>query len=128
MEIERDAYLKKPISRKHDGFNELKIRGYSVDVGLVTCTEKNSKGHAVRKQLEVDFVCNKGSKRCYIQSTFAIPDREKLRQEEGSLVRIPDSFKKIIIAKDAVSHRFTESGTLILNVFDFLLNEYSLEF
>ena len=56
------------------------------------------------------------------------PDREKLRQEEGSLVRIPDSFKKIIIAKDAVSHRFTESGTLILNVFDFLLNENSLEF
>ena len=56
MEIERDAYLKKPISRKHDGFNELKIRGYSVDVGLVTCTEKNSNGSAARKQLEVDFV------------------------------------------------------------------------
>ena len=109
-------------------FNELKIRGYNVDVGLVTCTEKNSKGHAVRKQLEVDFVCNKGSKRCYIQSTFAIPDREKLGQEEGSLVRIPDSFKKIIIAKDAASQRFTESGTLILNIFDFLLNENSLEF
>ncbi|MDD4745273.1 MAG: ATP-binding protein, partial [Eubacteriales bacterium] len=71
---------------------------------------------------------NKGSRRCYIQSAFAIPDREKLEQEEGSLIRISDSFKKIIIAKNTISPRFTESGTLIINIFDFLLNENSLEY
>ena len=107
-------------------FNELKIRGYNVDVGLVICNEKNAYGNSVKKQLEVDFVCNKGSRRCYIQSAFAIPDREKLEQEEGSLIRISDSFKKIIIAKNTISPRFTESGTLIINIFDFLLNENSL--
>ena len=109
-------------------FNELKIRGYNVDVGLVICNEKNAYGNSVKKQLEVDFVCNKGSRRCYIQSAFAIPDREKLEQEEGSLIRISDSFKKIIIAKNTISPRFTESGTLIMNIFDFLLNENSLEY
>ena len=109
-------------------FNELKIRGYNVDVGLVICNEKNAYGNSVKKQLEVDFVCNKGSRRCYIQSAFAIPDREKLEQEEGSLIRISDSFKKIIIAKNTISPRFTESGTLIINIFDFLLNENSLEY
>ena len=109
-------------------FNELKIRGYNVDVGLVICNEKNAYGNSVKKQLEIDFVCNKGSRRCYIQSAFAIPDREKLEQEEGSLIRISDSFKKIIIAKNTISPRFTESGTLIINIFDFLLNENSLEY
>ena len=109
-------------------FNELKIRSYNVDIGLVICNERNAGGNTVRKHLEVDFVCNKGSKRCYIQSAFAVPNQEKLEQEEGSLRRIPDSFKKIIIAKDATSPRFTESGTLIMNIFDFLLNENSLDF
>ena len=109
-------------------FNELKIRGYNVDVGLVICNEKNAYGNSVKKQLEVDFVCNKGSRRCYIQSAFAIPDREKLEQEDGSLIRISDSFKKIIIAKNTISPRFTESVTLIINIFDFLLNENSLEY
>jgi len=109
-------------------FNELKIRGYNVDVGLVICNEKNAYGNSVKKQLEVDFVCNKGSRRCYIQSAFAIPDREKLEQEEGSLIRISDSFKKIIIAKDSISPRFTEAGTLIINIFDYLLNDNSLEY
>lgn len=109
-------------------FNELKIRSYNVDIGLVICNERNAGGNTVRKHLEVDFVCNKGSKRCYIQSAFAVPNQEKLEQEEGSLRRISDSFKKIIIAKDATSPRFTESGTLIMNIFDFLLNENSLDF
>ena len=108
-------------------FNELKIRGYNVDVGLVICNEKNAYGNSVKKQLEVDFVCNKGSRRCYIQSAFAIPDREKLEQEEGSLIRISDSFKKIIIVKDAPAPWYTEDGILVMSIFDFLLNLSSLD-
>lgn len=109
-------------------YNELRIRGYNVDVGLVVSAEKNKNGSSVKKQLEVDFVCNKGPKRCYIQSAYAIPDREKLRQKESAFGKIPDSFKKIIVARDTVSPWYTDAGTLVMNVFDFLLNENSLDF
>ena len=80
-------------------YNELIARNFNVDVGIITATGKDNDGKSVRKQLEVDFVCNKGSKRYYIQSAFSIPDREKMEQESNSLLRIDDSFKKIIVVK-----------------------------
>lgn len=81
-------------------YNELIARNFNVDVGIITATGRDNDGKSVRKQLEVDFVCNKGSKRYYIQSAFSIPDREKMEQESNSLLRIDDSFKKIIVVKD----------------------------
>lgn len=107
-------------------YNELLIRGYNVDVGLVTVNQKNKLGKSIRKQLEVDFVCNKGSKRYYIQSAFAIPDHEKMTQEENSLCRIGDSFNKIIIMKDVASPWHTEEGILVMGIYDFLLDKNSL--
>ena len=88
---------------------------------------KDSDGKLVRKQLEVDFVCNKGSKRYYIQSAFAIPDEAKLQQESNSLRRIDDSFKKIIVVKDTPAPWYTEEGILVISVYDFLLNADSLD-
>lgn len=107
-------------------YNELLIRGYHVDVGMIeyNCYTENRK--RVQKQLEVDFVCNQGSKRIYIQSALALPTREKEEQEQLPLQNIGDSFKKIIIVKDGPTH-YNESGILILNLFDFLLKENSLE-
>lgn len=84
-------------------------------------------GKSVRVQAEVDFVCNKADKRYYIQSALSIPDKEKMLQEQNSLTRINDSFKKIIIVKDAIKTHYNEDGVLILNLFDFLLEENSLE-
>lgn len=81
-------------------FNELKIRGFNVDVGVIMQYETNEKGNSVRKQLEIDFVCNKGSKRYYIQSAYAIPDQAKMEQEQRSLMLTGDFFKRIIITKD----------------------------
>ena len=81
-------------------FNELKVRGYNVDVGVVVMNEKDQTGKKIRKQLEIDFVCNKGSKRYYIQSAFAMHDEKKMQQEQRSLVNTGDGFKKIIITKD----------------------------
>lgn len=108
-------------------YNELITRGYNVDVGLVIVNQKNKLGKSIRKQLEVDFVCNKGSKRYYIQSAFAVPDREKMEQEENSLRRIGDSFKKIIIMKDVPAPWYTEEGILVMSIYDFLLNADGLE-
>lgn len=108
-------------------FNELKIRGYNVDVGVVTINGVNEKGHGVRKQLEIDFVCNKGSKRCYIQSAYAIPDQAKMEQEQRSLMLTGDGFKKIIITKDAPAPHYNEDGVLVMGIYDFLLDEGSME-
>lgn len=108
-------------------YNELLIRGYHVDVGMVEFTCKDKEKRRVQKQLEVDFVCNQGSKRIYIQSALALPTQEKEEQEQLSLKAINDSFKKVIIIKDGPTH-YNESGILILNLFDFLLKENSLEF
>ena len=108
-------------------FNELKVRGYNVDVGIVEVNIKNEKGVNQRKQLEVDFVCNQGSKRYYIQSAFAIPDKEKMEQETNSLVNIDDSFKKIVIVKDSSPVWHNNDGILIMNIKDFLLNPNSLD-
>ena len=107
-------------------YNELIIRGYNVDVGIVevNATENEKR---VRKQLEVDFVANLGSKRYYIQSAFAIPDIEKMRQEQASLIRIPDSFKKIIVVYGQTPLWRNEQGITIMNIFDFLLKPESLD-
>ena len=108
-------------------FNELKVRGYNVDVGVVVMNEVDKNGKKLRKQLEVDFVCNKGSKRFYIQSAYALPDKEKMEQEQRSLVNTGDGFKKIIITKDAVAPLYNEEGILVMSVYDFLLNPDSME-
>lgn len=108
-------------------FNELKVRGYNVDVGVVVMNEVDKNGKKIRKQLEVDFICNKGSKRFYIQSAYALPDKEKMEQEQRSLVNTGDGFKKIIITKDAVAPLYNEEGILVMSVYDFLLNPDSME-
>ena len=87
----------------------------------------NEKGNSIRKQLEIDFVCNKGSKRYYIQSAYAIPDQAKMEQEQRSLMLTGDFFKRIIITKDTPAPYYNENGVLIMSVYDFLLNENSLD-
>ncbi len=108
-------------------FNELKMRGFNVDVGVITHYDTNDKGNSVRKQLEIDFVCNQGSKRYYIQSAYAIPDQAKMEQAQRSFMLTGDFFKRIIITKDTPAPYYNESGVLIMSVYDFLLNENSLE-
>ncbi len=108
-------------------YNELIIRGFNVDVGVVEKYTKNSKGQNTKVILEVDFVCNKGSQRYYIQSAFSIPDINKMSQEQESFNRIDDSFKKVIVVQDNVAPWHNEKGYLIINILDFLLNPNSLE-
>ena len=108
-------------------FNELVNRDLNVDVGLVNVVQNDKNGKPIRKQLEVDFVCNKGSKRYYVQSAFAIPDSEKMAQESNSLLRIDDSFKKIIVVKDTPAPWYTEKGILVIGIYDFLLRADSLD-
>ena len=108
-------------------FNELKIRGYNVDVGVIVQNGKNENGNSVRKQLEIDFVCNKASKRYYIQSAYAVPDEAKLMQEQRPLMLTGDFFKRIIITRDTPVPHYNESGILNMNIYDFLLNKNSLD-
>ena len=108
-------------------YNELLVRGYNVDVGIIERFEKDTTGKTIRKQLEVDFVCNQASKKYYIQSAFAIPNKEKMEQEQKSLVNIGDSFKKIIIVKDDINLWRNEEGILIISLEEFLLNPDSLD-
>ena len=108
-------------------YNELLVRGFNVDVGVVEISERDSNGKAVRKRLEVDFICNQGNKRYYIQSAFAIPDREKMQQEQNSLVHIPDFFKKIIVVKDNIKLWRNEEGIVVMGIMDFLLKSDSLD-
>ena len=108
-------------------YNELRSRGYSVDVGLVERRGVNAEGKTERKQLEVDFVANLGSQRYYIQSAFAMPTEEKRTQEKMSLLQIKDSFKKIIVVKDVVNITRDEDGITTMSIYDFLLKENSLE-
>ena len=108
-------------------YNELRMRGYSVDVGVVPIAEKDAEGKVTRKQLEVDFVCNLGSSRYYIQSAYSLPDEAKRTQEIRPFRKIDDSFKKIIVTKDVVPPYYDEYGILTLNIYDFLLDPKSLE-
>ena len=108
-------------------YNELRMRGYSVDVGVIPVTEKGAEGKATRRQLEVDFICNLGSARYYVQSAYSLPDEEKRLQEIRPFRKIDDSFKKIIITKDIVQPHYDEYGILTINIYDFLLEPDCLE-
>ena len=108
-------------------YNELVARGYGVDVGVVPVTVAGGDGRMHRAQLEIDFICNKGSKRCYVQSAFALPTVEKQEQEQRSLLKVDDGFKKVIVTGDGLGPHYNERGVLLMNVYDFLLNEDSLD-
>ena len=109
-------------------YNELRMRGYRVDVGVIPVTIKDETGKIVRRQLEVDFICNLGSRRYYIQSAYSIPDEAKRKQEIRPFTKIDDSFKKIVITRDIIPTQYDEDGILTMNVYDFLLNVDSLEY
>jgi len=108
-------------------YNELLIRGFNVDVGVVPVVSRDENGKQVRSQLEIDFVCNQGSKRYYIQSAFRMNDEEKRQNEQASLTKVNDSFKKIIITgEESLVHR-NEQGITTMSIYDFLLNPNALE-
>ena len=109
-------------------YNELRMRGFRVDVGVVEQRERDKNGNQARKQYEVDFVANQGSKRYYIQSAFALPDEAKIKQETASLTRIGDSFKKVIVVKDDIMPKRDEKGIVTIGIMDFLLQPDSLDY
>ena len=104
-------------------YNELRLRGYSVDVGMVMLNTKNNEGKSERKQLEVDFVCNKGYDRIYVQSAFDLSSEEKQEQEFRSLKQIKDNFQKVVIVGGFQPTYRNDDGILILNIYDFLMKE-----
>ena len=108
-------------------YNELRYRGYQVDVGTVESREKDAAGKEIRVQREIDFIAALGSKKYYIQSAYAIPDREKYEQETKSFERTRDSFKKIIIVEKSMKPRYDENGYLVMGVKEFLLDVNSLQ-
>jgi predicted AAA+ superfamily ATPase len=108
-------------------YNELRMRGFNVDVGNLTIVENGSEGKPVKKQLEVDFICNKGSKKYYIQSAYVLDTAQKTAQEIRPFLKINDSFKKIVITSNTPKPFYTDEGILMMNVYDFLLNPNSLE-
>ena len=108
-------------------YNELCLRGYSVDVGVVEINERQEDGKYVRKQIEVDFVCNKADERVYVQSAFSIPTTEKRQQEERPLVNVSDGFRKVVVTKDNVLRHNDENGILIMSLQEFLMDEGALE-
>lgn len=107
-------------------FNELKLRGFNVDIGIIKQRVKDKNNQNIRQRLEVNFVANKGSNKIYIQSAFSIPNLEKEKQEQRPLIKINDSFKKVIITSGFVSKHYNEQGILIMNIYDFLLDPNSL--
>ncbi len=108
-------------------YNELRYRGYSVDVGVVEINEKQEDNKYMRKQIEVDFVANKGNQRYYVQSAFALPTEEKIAQEERPLINVPDSFKKIVVVKENIMLRRDNNGITTMGLKNFLLDSNSLE-
>lgn len=108
-------------------YNELMIRGFSVDVGVVTLNMKDVDGKSIRKQLEIDFICNKGDQKYYIQSAFRMDSEEKEKQELRSLNSLDDSFKKIIVIRNKELMTKDENGYLRIGLLDFLLNDNSLD-
>jgi predicted AAA+ superfamily ATPase len=107
-------------------YNELLYRGYSVDVGVVP-VQTAENGPRMKRKLKIDFIANQGSRRYYLQSAFAIPDQEKMNQKQESLVRVPDSFKKIIVTGTNSPLWRNEQGITVMSIYDFLLNDNSLE-
>ena len=108
-------------------YNELKMRGYLVDVGLVECWTTNENGKRKRSKLEVDFVVNNGPERVYIQSAFNMPTKDKEKQERRSLINIADNFRKVIVVKDDIKRKIDDDGVVTIGLFDFLLDEQSIE-
>lgn len=108
-------------------YNELRGRGFGVDVGVVTSYGKDAKGKTTRVTREVDFVCNKGDRRYYVQSAYALPDQAKLEQEQASLMRIDDSFRKVIVVHDPIVPHYNERGIYMVGIRDFLLDPNSLD-
>lgn len=108
-------------------YNELRIRGYNVDVGVVPAVIRDNEGKQQRSNYEIDFICNAGSKRYYIQSAYRMETDDKIKQEKSSLLKVEDSFKKIIIVGDEMPVTRDDSGITIINIYDFLLKSNSLE-
>ena len=108
-------------------YNELRRHGYSVDVGLVETVTRNSSGKSERRNLEIDFVVNRHDERLYIQSAYVLPDKQKIDQEQASLLNVPDGFKKVIIVGDRFSSSYNEDGILMIGIYDFLLNPESVK-
>ena len=108
-------------------YNELRIRGYLVDVGLVECWTTDENGKRKRSKLEVDFVVNNGAERVYVQSAFNMPTKEKEKQERRSLINIADNFRKVIVVKDDIKRKIDDDGVVTIGLFDFLLDEQSIE-
>ena len=108
-------------------YNEMKTRGFNIDVGVVTTRVNDSNGNRQRNNLEIDFVCNLGSRRYYIQSAYRMDSEEKIRQEQASLLNVDDSFKKIIIIGEECPILRDEHGITTISIYDFLLKDYSLE-
>lgn len=108
-------------------YNELRIRGYNVDVGVVHSVTRDSEGKQQRSNYKIDFVCNAGSKRYYIQSAYRMETDDKIKQEKSSLLKVDDSFKKIIVVGDEMPITRDDNGITIMNVYDFLLKSNSLE-
>lgn len=108
-------------------YNELRMRGYLVDVGLVECWTTDENGKRKRSKLEVDFVVNNGPERVYIQSAFNIPTKDKEKQERRSLINIADNFRKVIVVKDDIKRKIDDDGVVTIGLFDFLLDEQSIE-
>lgn len=120
--------LEQPKLMENIVYNELVMRGYNVDVGVVEMYELNSKGKSVLKKTEVDFVCNQADKRYYIQVVYTIDSEDKIKQEQKSLLHIDDAFKKIIITKDSIKPHYNNYGVYIIGLYDFLLNNDILNF
>lgn len=108
-------------------YNELRMRGYLVDVGLVECWTTNENGKRKRSKLEVDFVVNNGPERVYIQSAFNMPTKDKEKQKRRSLINIADNFRKVIVVKDDIKRKIDDDGVVTIGLFDFLLDEQSIE-
>ncbi|NLO36260.1 MAG: ATP-binding protein [Clostridiaceae bacterium] len=108
-------------------YNELKVRGFDVDIGVVTVAEKDKNGKAVRKQLEIDFICHRGAKRYYVQSAYSLPDKTKRAQEIRPFLKTADSFKKIIVTNDMTPAFYDDNGILTIHVLDFLLDSNSMD-
>lgn len=107
-------------------YNDLRRNGFSVDVGLVESFKRNNEGKLVRRNLEIDFVVNRHDERLYIQSAYALPSKEKIEQEQDSLLQVSDGFRKIIIAGDHYSTGYNENGILVVGLYDFLLEKVNI--
>lgn len=108
-------------------YNELRMKGMNVDVGVVIVNSKDEQHKSMRKQLEIDFVCNRNRERYYIQSAWHLPSEDKREQEIRSLYHINDNFKKIVITGDPIKHYKDDNGIIFINLFEFLLNENNID-